>query len=225
MRAHLTNSIENGIVKAGVVPSLAQALFVGLDVGEVQRIGGAQASVNQRVARLKERVNSLPRRELEVVLAFGADQQIDFKILFINGLAAARAFDPEALGADVPGTRIGSVFRGRSARFGRILAVFALKPGHTDPNCKWIARQERRRSFDYVPASVTGAKSSARKHSINARNQSLCMAAVVVVIGTKGEAKRSLFNVNAIQHGQRRWNEDDGEAGPCAGVKSKSQED
>src|SRR5580698_5432976 len=142
MRTHLAYGIQNGIVEAGVVPRFAQALLVGLDVGKVQRIGGAQASVNQRVAWLKERVDSLPRGELEVVLALGADQQINFKILFINGLAAARALDPEALGADIPGTRIGSVFRCRPACFGRILTVFALKPRHTEPNCKWMARQE-----------------------------------------------------------------------------------
>ena len=45
MRAHLAYSVENGIVEAGVVPCLAQALLIGLDVGKVQRIGGAQARV------------------------------------------------------------------------------------------------------------------------------------------------------------------------------------
>ena len=52
------------------------------------------------------------------------------------------------------------------------------------------------------------------KHLIDARNQPLCATAIVFVIGSKSQAERSLFNMNAIQHSQGRWNEDNGKTGP-----------
>ena len=81
MRANPPQRIQDCVVEARVLARLAQALLVGLYVGEVQRIGGAQAGVNQRVAGLEERLKALAGAELEVVLALGADQQIGFKIL------------------------------------------------------------------------------------------------------------------------------------------------
>src|ERR1700677_4159479 len=63
------------------------------------------------------------------------------------------------------------------------------------------------------------------KHLIDAGDQPLCVTAIVLVIGSKGEAERVLFNMNAIQHGQRWRNEHYGKTRPSARVKSKSEED
>ncbi len=147
MRPQLPDGIQNGVIQACLLARLAQPLLVGLHVSEVQRIGRAQAGVNQLVAGLKQRVDALPRAELEVVLALGADQQIGFEIRLINGLAAAGAFHPQALGANVLRARFGPVLPCRPTRLGRILAVLALKPRHTEPNCKWMERKQPLKFF------------------------------------------------------------------------------
>jgi hypothetical protein len=48
--------------------------------------------------------------------------------------------------------------------------------------------------------------------------------AMVFVIGSKSQAQRGLFYMNAIRHSQCWWNEENGKTGPCACVKGKSQE-
>ena len=61
--------------------------------------------------------------KLEVVLALGADVQVGLKVGLEDGLAAAGAFDPEALGADT--------FLLVAVAAGTVeLTVFALKPRH-----------------------------------------------------------------------------------------------
>ncbi len=62
MGPELAHGVEDGVVEAGLFLGLAQALLVGLDVGEVQRIGGAQAAVDEFVARLEQQFDALPRR-------------------------------------------------------------------------------------------------------------------------------------------------------------------
>ncbi len=133
MRAELAHRVQDGVVEAGLLPRLAQPLLVGLHVAEVERIGGAQAAVNQFVAGLEQQVDALPRAELEVVLALGADHQVGLEIGLVDGLAAARAFDPEALGADVfcarSRARVGAAVLGRRRRLE--LPALALEPRHT----------------------------------------------------------------------------------------------
>jgi hypothetical protein len=63
------------------------------------------------------------------------------------------------------------------------------------------------------------------KRSIDARNQPLRATAIVFVIGSKSHAKRYLFNMDAIQHSQCSWNQDNGKTGPGACVKRKCKED
>ena len=104
---------------------MREALLVGLDVGEVERIGGAQAAVDQLVAGLEQQVDALARAELEVVLALGADVEVGFKIGLADGLAAAGALDPEALGADTFFGVVAAIVAGAFE-----LAVFTLEPGH-----------------------------------------------------------------------------------------------
>lgn len=61
--------------------------------------------------------------------------------------------------------------------------------------------------------------------SINARNEALCAAAVVVVVGAEAHAERGLFHVDTQEHGERGWDEYDGKTGPCAGVKGECKKD
>ena len=51
-----------------------------------------------------------------------------------------------------------------------------------------------------------GEETVACGHSIDARNQPFCAAAIVFVLDPKSLAECRLFNVNAIQHSQRRRN-------------------
>ena len=93
-------SVHDGVVEAGFLLSLAQALLVGLEVSELERISGAKAVVDQLVAGLEEHFDALAGAQFEVMLALGADVEVGVKIGFPDGLAAAQALDPEALGAD-----------------------------------------------------------------------------------------------------------------------------
>jgi hypothetical protein len=92
------------------------ALFVGLHVGKVERVAGAQPGVDQLVTGFEQHFNARTRADFEVMLALGADVQISFEIGLINGLAAAGAFHPQALGANVLRARIGAVLGGLSTR-------------------------------------------------------------------------------------------------------------
>ena len=83
---------------------LAQPLLVRLHIGKIQRIGRAQPHIHQLIARLQQQLNSLPRAKLEMVLALRAHVLVRFKIRPENWLAAARALDPQSLGANrLPG--------------------------------------------------------------------------------------------------------------------------
>ena len=72
----LADGVEDGVVEAGFLLRLAQALLVGLDVDEVQRIGGAQAAVDELVAGLEQQVEALAGADFEVMLALGADVEV-----------------------------------------------------------------------------------------------------------------------------------------------------
>src|ERR1700677_4534919 len=75
-----------------------------------------------------------------------------------------------------------------------------------------------------VPCICNCRETRSPKHLIDSRKQSLRIAAIVLVIGSKGEAERGLFNVNAIQQGQRWWDENDSKAGPVARMKSAGED-
>ena len=131
----LTESVENRIVKAGFLLSLTQALLVRLQVDEVERVGGAEAAVDNLIAGLEEQVESLASADFEVVLALGADVEIGLQIGVEDGLAAAGTLGPEAFGAD-------ALFFVAVAFGAFEFAVLALEPGH--------------RTSDIIEAGVRG---------------------------------------------------------------------
>ena len=94
MRSHAAERVENGVVQSGQLARLAQPQLIGPHVGEVQRVGGAQAGIDPFVARFQQKVDPRASAELEVVLALGADHQVGFEIGLIERLAATGTFDP-----------------------------------------------------------------------------------------------------------------------------------
>src|SRR5208282_1659423 len=100
-----------------------QALLVGLEVDEVERIGGAEAAVDHLVAGVEELVEALARADFEVVLALGTDVEVGCEVGIEDGLAAAGTLGPEAFGAD-------SFFFVPISLGAFELAVLAFEPGH-----------------------------------------------------------------------------------------------
>ena len=78
--SQLADGVEDGVVEAGGFLRGAQPLLVGLHVGKVERVGGAQAAVHQFIAGFEQQVDALARADLEVVLALGADVQVGFEV-------------------------------------------------------------------------------------------------------------------------------------------------
>ncbi len=76
--------------------------------GSVERRPPSTSSI----AGLEQQVDALARADFEVVLALGADVQVGCEIGLADGLAAARALDPEAFGADSLLAVVGAVAAG-----------------------------------------------------------------------------------------------------------------
>ena len=123
VRTELTDGVENCVVEAGILLRLSQALLVGLEVDEVERVSGAEAAVDELIAGFEQEIDTLARADFEVVLALGADVEVGLEIGIEDGLAATGALGPEAFGADsllLVGVVVGAFE----------LAVLALEPGH-----------------------------------------------------------------------------------------------
>ena len=58
----------------------ARRLLVGLEVGEVERVGGAEFEVDELVAGFEEEVDAAAGVDAEVVAALGADAEVGFEI-------------------------------------------------------------------------------------------------------------------------------------------------
>ena len=126
MRPELAYGVENRVVEPGLFLGLAKALLVGLDVVEVQRVGGTKAAIHQLIAGLQQHLDALLRIHFEVVLALRADVQIGFEVGLVDRLPAAETLDPETLGADSPL----AVARVWTDRYRFVFAVLAFEPGH-----------------------------------------------------------------------------------------------
>ena len=130
--AHVSDGGDDGVVEPGLLLSCGETLLVGLDVGEVERVSGAQAALNIGEAGFEQELNALSRTHFEVIAALGAYVDVGFEIGFEENLAAAEAFYPKPLGADAL----------RLAVLGWLvflirITVCSLEPRHNDFNCKW----------------------------------------------------------------------------------------
>ncbi len=138
--AEFAECSEDGVVKAGLFLGGSETLFVGLDVGEVEWIGGAQAAVDEGVAGVEEELNALTGADLEVIAALGADVGVGLELGLEEDGAATGALDPEALGFDAGGlTVVGDWgkcgFRaevGIGIAVGLDIRVCSFEPGHND---------------------------------------------------------------------------------------------
>ena len=102
----------------------ARRLLVGLQVGEVERIGGAELEVDEFVAGLEQVVDAAAGVDAEVVAAFGADLLVGLDFGLEDDLAAAGALDPEALGADASSPA--SLTISLSSRLNQAICVLSL---------------------------------------------------------------------------------------------------
>ena len=97
----LAASVDDRIVEPGVALRRLQAVGVGLQIGELQRIGGDNVAVFGFVLSVVEQVGEPGARvNAEMAVTFGADVEVLVEVLLPDDLAALVALDPEALGLD-----------------------------------------------------------------------------------------------------------------------------
>src|SRR5207245_546607 len=91
--------IDHRVVEPGLLPVLAQAIAVRLEVTEAERVYRIDVGVDLLVAPLIEQGQEpLAGRYPEMVVTLGADVGVPEHFLFIDDLLARVAFDPEAFG-------------------------------------------------------------------------------------------------------------------------------
>ena len=78
--------VENCVIEAGCFLRGPQPLLVGLHIGKVQRVRGAQTGIHQFIAGFEQQVDALAGGDLEVVPALGADVQVGFELWLVDGL-------------------------------------------------------------------------------------------------------------------------------------------
>ena len=115
----LAARVDDGVLAAGGFLRCFHAPLVGLQVGEVERVGRLQIAVFlHEDTVVKEVAKARAGVYAEVLLALGADVEVGLKVLLPDDLAAALALDPKA-------------FTAHRALATRIqLLLFALKPAH-----------------------------------------------------------------------------------------------
>ena len=85
----------------GVLLRALQPVGIGLQVGELQRIGGGDVAVFGLVVSVVEQVGEPGARvDAEMAVAFRADVEVLVEVLLPDDLAALVALDPQALGLD-----------------------------------------------------------------------------------------------------------------------------
>jgi hypothetical protein len=112
---------DDGIGVAGRFPHGGEAIFVGLGIDEIERIGRAEISVVLFIdAVIEEHFQAFFGGELEVVAALDADLLGFVEFLLPDNLAAAVALLPQTFGLNAT-----FFIRGRSYARG-----FPIPPGH-----------------------------------------------------------------------------------------------
>jgi hypothetical protein len=114
----LADGVDDGVVEAGLLLGVGEALLVTLQIGEFERIGGAQFEIDEFVAGLEQVLDAGTCVDAEVMATLGADLLVGVQLGFEDDLAATGASDPQAFGAD------------RLLRVVDDLVVLAFEPGH-----------------------------------------------------------------------------------------------
>jgi hypothetical protein len=116
--ADQAEGVDDGVVETGLFLGFGEAALVGLEVGEVERVGGAEVEIDELVAGFEELVDAGAGVDAEVQAAVGTDHEVGLEVGLPDDLAALIALDPESLGAD---GLLGVVDD---------LVVFSFEPGH-----------------------------------------------------------------------------------------------
>src|SRR6185437_12354488 len=114
----LADGVDDGVIEAGLLLLPVKAVLVGLEVCEVERVGGAKACVDEFVAGVEQHLDALTGADLEVIAAVRTDLEVGFEVGVEDWLAALGTLGPESLGANL-------VVGGRND-----LGGVALEPGH-----------------------------------------------------------------------------------------------
>ncbi len=94
VRAELADGVDDGVVEAGLLLGFGEAFLVGLEVGEVERVGGAELEVDEFVAGFEELVDALAGVDAEVVAALGADLLVGLEVGLEDDLCGSPGSGP-----------------------------------------------------------------------------------------------------------------------------------
>jgi len=138
--AELPEGGEDRVVETGLFLGGDEALLVGLNVGEIERIGGAQASIYQGVTGFEQEFNAFAGADLEVMTALGANVDIGFELSLEEDASAAWALNPEALRFDTGGFAVVGYWSeggfcaeiGVGIAVGLYFGVCSFEPRHND---------------------------------------------------------------------------------------------
>lgn len=92
--------IDDGVVEAGLLLGFEEAAAVGLEVSELEGVGGAEVEVDELVAGFEEIVDAGSGVDAVVVAAAGADLEVGCDVSFEDDLLTGGATGPETFGAD-----------------------------------------------------------------------------------------------------------------------------
>ncbi len=92
--ADVADGVDDGVIEAGLLLGFEEALFIGLEVSEVEGVGGAELEVDQFVARFEEVVDAGAGVDAVVVTAFGADLLVGLDLGLEDDLFTGGAANP-----------------------------------------------------------------------------------------------------------------------------------
>ena len=98
--ADVADGVDDGVVEAGLALGFGETFFVGLEVGELEGIGGAEFEIDELVAGFEQVIDAAAGVDAIVMSAAGTDFEIGCDLGLEDDLFAGGAADPEAFGTD-----------------------------------------------------------------------------------------------------------------------------
>ena len=92
--ADVADGVDDGVVEAGLALGFGEPLFVGLEVGELEGIGGAELEIDELISGFEEGFDSAAGVDAVVMPAAGTDFEIGCDLGFESDLLAGGAADP-----------------------------------------------------------------------------------------------------------------------------------
>ena len=91
VRAEVSDCVDDGIVEASPLLGFGEAFFIGLEVGELERVSRFEFEVDELIAGFEEVFDAAAGVEAEVIAALGTDLEIGFEIGLEEDRAAGSA--------------------------------------------------------------------------------------------------------------------------------------